>query len=229
MSSITILIVEDEVIVALDIKNEVETLGYVVTDVVTNYKDALKSVQDCKPDLILMDINLKNSKNGIETAKSILKIQEISIIYLTAYSDDDTIQSTFITNPIGYITKPFNSDDLRIALKLATVKMNTNKTNINIDKNWKPIGLDYYIDLVNDYVYYKDVLIKFSSKEMQLLKILIFARGNTVTFKQIEYEIWPDYPVSDNSLRNLVHRLRAKFEHKLIDNVHGLGFKLILP
>jgi len=226
MKKYKILIVEDEVIVALDIKDELEILGYEVIDLVTNHTNALKTVQNELPDLIIMDINLKNSKDGIETAKAILQIQYIPIIYLTAYTDDITIEKASNTNPVGYITKPFKNDDLRISLRLAFSKLSIKTKDIKIKERLLHIGLDYYINLDNYNVYYKNILLKLSKNEICLLKLLVSARGNIVTFNQIEYEVWPDYPVSNNSLRNLVHRLRCKFDYKLIKNVHGIGFNL---
>ena len=226
MNKIKILIVEDEVIVALDIKNEVLDLGYAVTATAKNYTQALSSVQSNMPDLILMDISLRNSKDGIETAIAILKIKKIPIIYLTAYCDDEMIQRASTTNPVGYLSKPFNPDNLRVILTLACSKLNINEY---VDNELLNIGLEYYVDMKNQYVYKNNEILKFSRKEFQLLKLLILAKGTIISFKQLEYEIWSDSPVSDNSLRNLVHRLRTKFDHELIENIHGLGFRLTLP
>ena len=226
MSKIKILIVEDEVIVALDIKNTVIKLGYDVTDTVTNCKDAINSVKINMPDLILMDINLQNSKDGIETAQIILNIKNIPIVYLTAYSDEHTIERTFKTNPVGYIVKPFSRDNIKVTLKLALMKMK-NTVIQNPNDTYIDLGHNYYFDTQNDYLYYGEEIIKISQNEAKLLNLLIGARGNLVTTKQIEYEIWTE-PVTDTSLRTLVHRLRSKFDHKIIENVHSLGFKFIL-
>ena len=86
-----ILIVEDETIVALDIKRAVIKMGFDVTNTVTNHDDAINSVISNKPDFIIMDINLENSKDGIVTVESIKKIENIPVIYLSAFSDDETI------------------------------------------------------------------------------------------------------------------------------------------
>ena len=92
-----ILVVEDEPIVALDIKNAISQCGFSVTDIVDNYDDALLSVKVNEPDIIFMDINLDNSKDGIEIATEIKKRREIPVIYLTAYSDDNTMQRAIET------------------------------------------------------------------------------------------------------------------------------------
>lgn len=103
MQKVKILIVEDEPIVALDIKNTLVKLGHIVTDTVTNHDDALSSIAVNEPDIIFMDIHLENSKNGIETTQDIQKIKNIPVVYLTAFSDDATMQKAIDTNPVSYI------------------------------------------------------------------------------------------------------------------------------
>jgi len=223
-----VLIVEDETIVALDIKNVITKLGYRVINCVTNYDDAIKSVNEDDPDIILMDINLKNSQDGIQTAQDILNIKYIPIIYLTAYSDDETMDRAVETNPIGYLIKPFKREELKSTMKLSIYKINnSNQTQVNT--NYTHIGLEYYFDLDNDNLYYQNLLINLTSKEKQLLKILILARGNVVSFEQLEYDIWPDNPISNSTLRTLLYRIKTKLEHKLIENIHSCGCKLIVP
>ena len=114
-----ILIVEDETIIALDIKNTILKLGYEVSGCVTNYDDALKSVKSDEPDIIFMDINLRNSKDGIEAATDIKKIKNIPIIYLTAFVDDETIERAARTCPAGYIAKPFKRNQAKPSIVLA--------------------------------------------------------------------------------------------------------------
>ena len=109
-----VLIVEDEIIVALDIKNTLNKIGIKVTNFVVNYDEAILNVTMNIPDLILMDINLKNSKDGIETAIAIQKIKDIPIIYITAFNDDLTINRAILTNPIHYMIKPFRIEELKV-------------------------------------------------------------------------------------------------------------------
>jgi DNA-binding response OmpR family regulator len=227
MSKIKILIVEDETIVALDIKSALTKLGFFVLSTVTNYDDAMECVTNNEVDVILMDINLDNSKkDGIDTAKDILKLRNIPIIYLTAYSDDDTIRRAIQTNPIGYLTKPFKRDELKSTILLGLYKINqSNKSDMNIA--CKNLGYDYYYDLEEDNLYFKKMPIQLGIKERILLKLLIDADGAIVSFENLEYEIWPDGPVSESSLRTLLYRLRSKFEYKLIETIPSFGCKLI--
>lgn len=225
MDKIKVLIVEDEAIVALDIKMTILKLGFKVTNCVTNYDDALHSVKTNSPDIILMDINLKNSKNGIETAKSIQKSKNIPIIYLTAYSDENTINKAIETNPISYLLKPFKREDLKSTILLGIYKVhNTNKSIIH-DKCVN-IGFDYYYDLYNETLYYKTAPVRLSLNERKLMTILVEAKGAIVSFREIEYLIWPDTAVSDSALRTLLYRLRAKLEYKIIETIPSTGCKL---
>ncbi len=118
-----ILIIEDEIIIAMGTKNNLIKLGYEVTAMATTYEDALVSVQNEMPDLVLADINLgKGKKCGIETAADIQKIKSIPIIYLTSYVDDDTLNNAKLTNPVGYITKPYKVKQLKSMLSIAFSK-----------------------------------------------------------------------------------------------------------
>ena len=220
-----VLIIEDEVIVALDIKSALEKLGFEVTDRATTYDEALNSVKKCKPDILLTDINLVGSKDGIETVKEIQKIANIPIIYLTAFSDNKTISRAVETNPIGYLLKPFKREELKSTIFLGLYKMNQfNK--IEIDKEAINLGFNYYFDLKNEILFYKNMLISLSKKERMLLSILVEANGNIVPFRQLESLIWFDNFISDSTLRTLVYRLRAKLEYKLIETIPTLGCRL---
>lgn len=114
---INILIVEDESIVALDIQDKVEHLGYNVLAVVSSGEKAIEEVKKVQPDLMLMDIMLKGDLDGIETARRVRAHFDIPIIYLTAHSDRQTLERAKITGPFGYLVKPFVDSELRNAIE----------------------------------------------------------------------------------------------------------------
>ena len=221
-----ILIVEDEIIVALDTKSTLKKLAYEVTDIVTNYEDTMKSILDNKPDIILMDIFLKNSKNGIEISKEINAIYDIPIIFVSAYCDDRILSDAVKTEPSGYIVKPFNRDDLKTTLNLVVYKLEKELTkNFLIEKN--QLSGNYYYTF-EEYlrIYYEIQEIPITKNERLLLEILIRAKGTLVPFSTIEHYIWGNNTVSDSTLRTLLYRLRSKFEHKLIETIPTIGCKL---
>ncbi|WP_415250970.1 response regulator [Sulfurimonas sp.] len=225
MNEFKILIVEDEPIVALDIERTLLKLGYSITDSVTNYDDAIASVASHTPDIIFMDISLANSKSGIEIVQEIKKTKDIPIIYLTAFSDDDTMQKAIQTNPVNYLLKPFKREELKSSILLSIYKIK-NDTLTTINDDYTHIGSDYYYDEKNNNLYYKDRPILLGTNETKLLQLLVEANGQIITLSSIEDYIWPEKNMSGSAFRTLVYRLRSKLEFKLIETIPSFGYKL---
>ncbi len=226
MEKIKILVVEDETLVAFDIESALESLGYDVLESASNYDEAISSVETHCPALIMMDINLANSKDGIETAHAIKQIKDIPIIYLTAFSDDITINRAIETNPIGYLLKPFRRDELKSMISLGLHKTKQ-KSSILDDTGYENLADKYYFDMKNQNLYYEDIPIKLSQNEKKLLSILLEARGNIVSFSDIEAYVWSDKIVAESTIRSLIFRLRAKLEYKVIETIQGFGCKIL--
>jgi DNA-binding LytR/AlgR family response regulator len=121
-SKYKILIVEDEILVASDIQESLESLGYTVQGMVDTAQKAIDAVENELPDLILMDINLKGEMTGIDAARQITKEHDVPIIYLTANTDLDTVSKAKVALPYGYISKPFTDKDLRTNIEIAIFK-----------------------------------------------------------------------------------------------------------
>jgi CheY-like chemotaxis protein len=117
-----ILIAENEKIIAIDIKNILHRIGCDVLEIVSSGEEVLRKVKEEKPDLILMDISLDGSLDGIETAEVISSKYDIPVIYLTAFNDRETLQRAKITEPYGYLVKPFDSREIEIAIDMAFIK-----------------------------------------------------------------------------------------------------------
>ncbi len=121
MSDVNILLVEDESIEAMDIKRTLESFGFKVPYVASSGEKALEKAIEIKPDLILMDIIIRGQIDGIDVASSIKKLN-IPVIFLTAHPEDDTIERAKLTEPYGYIVKPYDSTELKHVIKLAIYK-----------------------------------------------------------------------------------------------------------
>ncbi|MBI4535120.1 MAG: response regulator [Ignavibacteriae bacterium] len=121
MSNAQILVVEDNSNVATDIQRRLKSLGYNVPTVVSTGENALKVAATRRPDLVLMDIMLKGNMDGMETAKK-LSANNIPVIYLTAYSDPNTLERAKATGPYGYLLKPFNETELHTTIEIALYK-----------------------------------------------------------------------------------------------------------
>ncbi|MEG4342284.1 ATP-binding protein [Microcoleus sp. A003_D6] len=119
MNPIKILVVEDEVIVAQDIAGRLKKLGYAVTATVSSGEEAIQKAIENPPDLVLMDIVLKGEMDGVTAAEKIRTHRNVPTVFLTAYADDQTLQRAKLTDPFGYIIKPFQQNDLRVAIEIA--------------------------------------------------------------------------------------------------------------
>jgi len=117
-----VLVVEDEAIVALDIQSRLRNMGYEVVRQVSSGEAAVEAAREMRPDLILMDIMLDGSMDGIQAAGAIRSDLSIPIIYLTAYADETTLQRAKVTDPFGYIIKPFEDRELSVNIEMALYK-----------------------------------------------------------------------------------------------------------
>lgn len=118
-----ILIVEDDMIIAANIGLQLSNLGYDVTGIESRGEEAVYHALENKPDIILMDIQLKGKMNGIEAVKSIKKFIDIPVIYLTANVDDASFSKAKETHPFAFIAKPFNKLDLERTIALVEEKI----------------------------------------------------------------------------------------------------------
>ncbi|UCB47476.1 MAG: PAS domain S-box protein [Spirochaetota bacterium] len=118
------MIAEDESNVAIEIKNRTLNMGYSVSAVVTSGKEAIKRAKESIPDLILMDVKLKGKMDGVEAAEHIHKQFNIPVVYLADYEDNETLKKAKITEPFGYILKPFEERELHAAIELALYRYN---------------------------------------------------------------------------------------------------------
>lgn len=117
-----ILVVEDESIVALDIQDRLESLGYEVPITVASGEKAIEQAGALRPDLVLMDIQLQGRMDGVEAADEIRRLFGIPVIYLTANADHPTVERAKITEPFGYVIKPFEERELHTTIEVALYK-----------------------------------------------------------------------------------------------------------
>jgi DNA-binding LytR/AlgR family response regulator len=118
-SDIKIGIVEDELIIAEKIKRILLGMGYLVCEPVSNFDEAMKMITREKPDMLLLDINLKDKKDGIDLAEKINEQYQLPFIFLTANSDSSTIERAKKVKPHAYLVKPFNKEELFAAIEIA--------------------------------------------------------------------------------------------------------------
>lgn len=122
MSGEKILLVEDDDVIAKVADWRLKNLGYTVCGRATSGAEAMELVVNAKPDVVLMDVNIRGDIDGIETASMIKKGFNIPVIFVTSHSDGPTLERAKATRPNGFIVKPFDDNDLRVAIELALQK-----------------------------------------------------------------------------------------------------------
>jgi two-component system, response regulator PdtaR len=122
MNRISVLLVEDEAIVSADIQDRLKAFGYTVGAATDTGADALRLAVETKADLVLMDINLNGELDGIETAGLIRERLDLPVVYLSAYSDAETLERAKLTQPYGYLLKPLEERELVTTIEMAVYK-----------------------------------------------------------------------------------------------------------
>jgi DNA-binding response OmpR family regulator len=240
-----IIIVEDDEITSLNLNMSLQKHGYSVVAVCDNATQAKHKISTNRPNLIIIDISLQESSDGIELAKFVREKHDIPFVYLTSYSDDDIISKAKLTEPYGYIVKPFDPSSLHATIQMALFKYQMEqerKDNINslkvdklnlekllyskrvADKPIVPFGKDYHLDISICETFYKGKKLKLTKKENAFLRLLVAQLGLVVTFEQAMNYVWDENGATENSVRTLVWRLRNKLETDIIKNASGIGY-----
>jgi len=245
MNEKNILIVEDDEITALNLKISLQKQGYNVLGMCDNIIDAKNDINTLKPEVIIIDISLQDSVDGIELAREIRAVHNIPFIFLTSHTDDDIISQAKTTEPYGYIVKPFDPSSLHATIQMALFKYESEKTvqeemtslkvdKINLEKllyskkeSHDPIiefGDNFHLDVSICETFYKGSKIKLTKKENAFLRLLVAQMGVVVSFEQAMGYVWEENGATENSVRTLVWRLRNKLEVDIIKNASGLGY-----
>ncbi len=139
MKKARILIVEDEAIIAMEIENQLLSLGYEVTSIVDTGEKTIKKTEVEKPDLILMDIRIKGEIDGVETAEVIRNKFGIPVVFSTAYLDEKRIERAKITMPFGYVLKPVQERDLKVTIEMALYVSKVDRKRTKAEKRFRTI------------------------------------------------------------------------------------------
>ena len=224
MKQLNILIVEDESIVAMELDIYLKSLGYHVAGMCADAQSAFKIVSQTPVDLILMDICIKGNIDGVDAAATIQQAHpDIQIIYLTAHLDNYNVDRAVETDPVAYLSKPFNRDELKVFLKIAQRKRSLQPGNTPATDH---ITLDdeFFYAPQHDILYCCGEPIPLTRKEHALLVLFIQNRNILLDLYTIEEHIWPEKETSANTIRTLVKRLRQKLKHKFIKTIPSRGY-----
>ena len=172
MSKINVLVVENESIVSKDIQHSLKKLGYNVVGASSTGELAIELVRSTSPDIVLMDIMLKGDINGIDTAKIIKENYSTPIIFITAYADEATLSKAKLSEPSGYIIKPFKEIDLRTTIEIAIYK--NSKEQEKIKERELLFSIIENKESGNDFIFvkHKSKLVKLRTNEILYIEAL---------------------------------------------------------
>lgn len=225
-----IMIVEDDIVPANYLKKMLESKGYSVVAMEISGGEAIRVAKEIKPDLIFMDIMLKDNISGAEAAREIHHFNPTTmIVFLTAYSDKEMIEIAVESNAFAYLLKPYRDREILATLELAKAKIKPKNTSVSI--NTKIDSTE--IELAGGYIYNTELNRIFldgketplGSKALKLIKLLCINKHITLEIEAIIKEIW-DTPKSGQTLRSLIHRIRESTCYDLIQNSNKFGYKI---
>jgi DNA-binding response OmpR family regulator len=218
---VNVLIVEDESIVALEIGSYVEELGYALVGIASSADKAIEEIDAKRVDLVLMDVRIKGDRDGIACAKEIKETRDIPIIYISAFSDDETLARAIETDPSSYLIKPFKPQELKFAMRVA---MRQNVVDVRVGD--VVLDREFSFDTANEELILHGEVVHMTRKEKELLSLLLRSKNAIVTIYELENELWPDKQSNENTRRALVSRLRSKLKYKFVETIHSIGYKL---
>lgn len=245
MKNKRVLIVEDDEVTAMNLKMSLEKQGYSVASIADDATSAKSKIKVYDPDIIIIDISLQESNDGIMLANYIREKQLMPFIFLTAHTDDHIIEDASKTEPYGYIIKPFDPANLHATIQMALYKydqekkrnesldsLKVDKLNLEkllyskkmVDKPIVPFGNGYHLDISVCETFYNGKKIKLTKKENSFIRLLVAQLGLVVSFEQAISYVWEDDGATENSVRTLVWRLRNKLPTDIIKNASGMGY-----
>lgn len=202
MSSVKVLIVEDEPAIAKYIENSLKDVKYQVVDTAFDYDDAILGLDNHRPDVVFLDINLEGDKDGIDLANLINEKYGIPFLFITSYSNTRTIERVKLTQPIGYLLKPFTEEELRSTLEIALFRFeNQNKAKLP------------QLEILN-----RKLPAPISSKEYDMLIGLYEGYSN----KELAEEHFVSVNTIKTHLRNLYSKLDVKSRSDLLIKLRSL-------
>jgi len=221
-----ILIVEDEGITSLFLSKAIASLGHEVLGIHDRGYTLLAYLQDQDADLILMDINIKGTSDGIQVASEIQKkYPSVSCVFITSYTDKETMTEACLVQPLGYLHKPVLITDIEAILILVEAHRNSMQKSNKTNDVLSSLGtyIHHYEDLT---LMNKDTLIPLSKKEHLCLHLLLSHYPHHISKEQLILSIWDSKGMDSSSLRELISRLRKKMPEVEIVNTPNVGYSI---
>jgi len=216
-----ILIVEDDLISAEYLKEIVKRAGYEVIKICTKGQEAIDIAIHNKPDIILMDIMLKDNISGCDAAKYLLNIIDTKVIFISAYSDPEMIDCAIDAEAADYIVKPYQDEQIITTIKIVTKKSNLKEIKSSIIN----LANNYTYDIEKKELLYFGNRVDLKANKIKLIDMLVKEKGKAISYEQIINNLFKK-DVNQSALRTFVSRLNKKLGYQLIQNVSSLGYKI---
>jgi len=218
-NNIKVLCIEDEEAIRM---NQVDYLSHFFQNILeaSNAKEALEIIYKETPDLIITDIEMSDM-NGLEMIRLIREHDKTTkIIILSAYSNKEYLLDAIDLGLVKYLIKPIDHETFYpIIIQCIKEIKDSNNSLLQISQTCT-------FDTVNSKIYFNNQTFTLSKYETDFLLLLYNNRSNIVTYDQIQFEVWVDNIMSENSLRTLVKSLRKKLPKNIITNLSKVGYKL---
>lgn len=225
-----IVIVEDEVITQRYLQDILENHDVNVSGCFNNALDTLDALKKIQCDMILMDINIKGSTDGIQLSRKILEEYAFPIVFITAHNDDATLEELLELAPFGFVNKPFSSKEVLTTLKVAYKRYLTHieACQIAVKSGSTDIVINEYYTYSQKLstLYYNGEAIKLNKKQSQLLEILSRNINYIVEYDTLISYLWTDDTVADSTLRTLVYSVRKLLPDLPIISHSKVGYSL---
>ncbi len=211
------LIVEDEPITSRFIREIIEDQGFEVAGTAKSASEARGILNHNSVDIVIMDINIQGSIDGIQLART-LGDSAIGIIYISAYSDPQTLQEAAGTHPYGFLVKPFKENDLVAMLLRVVGEIRQNHHEEEVQ--------ECRLDEQRCLLYWHSQIIELSKNETGALKLFLDKPNTPITTEELRCAVWGGKNIVDSTVRELINRLRNKVEMFSIENIYGTGYIL---
>ncbi|MDQ7046308.1 MAG: response regulator [Sulfurovum sp.] len=226
-----IVIVEDEVITQRYLQDVLAQYDVMVSGCFDKASDTMAALNHINCDMILMDINIKGSVDGIQLARKILERYTLPIVFITAHNDDATLEELLELAPYGFIGKPFSSKEVLTTVKIAYKRYLTHME-VSQLKRKEASSSDIIINAYYTYsrtlsiLYFDGEAVKLNKKQKMLLEILSQNINATVGYDTLISTLWGDDKIADSALRTLVYSLRKLLPDLPIVSHSKVGYSL---
>ncbi len=219
-----VVIVEDETIIAMDIQQCLLEFGYIVDEVASTTEEAVFYVDKYQPNIVLMDIKLKGSPDGIEVVDIIQQKYKVPVIYLTSFSDEETLKRAQFTKPYGYIVKPIDENQLNITIMMVLLKLKDEQKKIVGEVI--NMGDNYTYNIKTKNLYLLSEKVNLTKKESEFFAFMVDRLNTEVSYDEIIKNVWYSNEIPTSTLRSLVRRVRNKLNENLIESISLKGYKV---